>query len=171
MAQAHPPFISIKGGEREGFYTSFFQPVYSPPHLHKRRSDLFCTSNQVVGYQILQVEQEGIFCLGYKVHDNKFLGVQVHKQQGCSRCVSTEKAFLSSSIVWVRDKGTQRDREAKVFQVSNDDTAVAQRQLEDKQPEEKTNMDCLVKEQEKEYQTGWKIKMCNVLDYCNQRSA
>ncbi|GJY25532.1 hypothetical protein Tco_0400258 [Tanacetum coccineum] len=42
-----------------------------------------------------------------------------------------------------------RDREAKVFQVSNDDTAVAQRRLEDKQLEEKTNTDCLVKEQEK----------------------
>ncbi|GJR18307.1 hypothetical protein Tco_0966834 [Tanacetum coccineum] len=35
------------------------------------------------------------------------------------------------------------DHEAEVFQVSNDDTAVAQRRLEDKQPEEKTNMDCL----------------------------
>ncbi|GJW43704.1 hypothetical protein Tco_0072503 [Tanacetum coccineum] len=30
-------------------------------------------------------------------------------------------------------------------------------------------MDCLVKEQEKEYQTGWKIKTGNVLDSCNQR--
>ncbi|GJR00886.1 hypothetical protein Tco_0523870 [Tanacetum coccineum] len=47
---------------------------------------------------------------------------------------------------------------AGVHEVSNDDTAVAQRRLEDKQPEEKTNTDCLVKEQEKEYQTGWKIK-------------
>ncbi|GKC74293.1 hypothetical protein Tco_1120176, partial [Tanacetum coccineum] len=42
-----------------------------------------------------------------------------------------------------------RDREAEVFQVSNDDTAMAQRRLEDKQPKEKTNTDCLVKEQEK----------------------
>ncbi|GKA35239.1 hypothetical protein Tco_0721730 [Tanacetum coccineum] len=42
-----------------------------------------------------------------------------------------------------------RDRKAEVFQVSNDDAAVAQRRLEDKQPEEKTNTDCLVKEQEK----------------------
>nr|GEY56682.1 zinc finger, CCHC-type [Tanacetum cinerariifolium] len=38
----------------------------------------------------------------------------------------------------------------------------AQRRLEDKQPEEKTNTDCLVKEQEKEYQTGWKIKTVNM---------
>nr|GEZ15855.1 zinc finger, CCHC-type [Tanacetum cinerariifolium] len=33
--------------------------------------------------------------------------------------------------------------------VSNDDTAMVQRRLEDKQPKEKTKMDCLVKEQEK----------------------
>nr|GEW39928.1 zinc finger, CCHC-type [Tanacetum cinerariifolium] len=54
-------------------------------------------------------------------------------------------------------KELMEDREAEVFQVSNDDTVVAQRRLEDKQPE-KTNTDCLVKEQEKEYSTGWKIK-------------
>ncbi|GJV24128.1 hypothetical protein Tco_1376823, partial [Tanacetum coccineum] len=50
--------------------------------------------------------------------------------------------------------GAQGDREAEVFQVSNDDTIVAQRRLEDKEPEEKINTDCLVKEQEKEYQAG-----------------
>ncbi|GJU69512.1 hypothetical protein Tco_1255771 [Tanacetum coccineum] len=60
--------------------------------------------------------------------------------------------------------------ETRVHGVSNDDTAVAERQLEDKQPEEKTNTDCLVKKQEKEYQTRWKIKTSNVLDSCNQRS-
>ncbi|GJZ61920.1 zinc finger, CCHC-type containing protein [Tanacetum coccineum] len=53
----------------------------------------------------------------------------------------------------------------------HDDTVVAQRRLEDKQLEEKTNMDCLVKEQKKEYQTRWKIKTGNVLDSCNQRSS
>nr|GEX73959.1 zinc finger, CCHC-type [Tanacetum cinerariifolium] len=42
------------------------------------------------------------------------------------------------------------NREAEVFQVSNDDVVMTQRWLEDKQLEEKTNMDCLVKEQEKE---------------------
>ncbi|GKG39332.1 hypothetical protein Tco_0463477, partial [Tanacetum coccineum] len=69
--------------------------------------------------------------------------------------------------VWfeMERKGAQRDRKAEVFQVSNDDTVVAQRRLEDKQPKEKTNTDCLVKEQKKEYQTGWKIKMGNVLDF------
>ncbi|GKE42605.1 hypothetical protein Tco_1469889 [Tanacetum coccineum] len=53
--------------------------------------------------------------------------------------------------VWfeVELQGAQGDRKAKVFRVSNDDAAVAQRRLEDKQLKEKTNTDCLVKEQEK----------------------
>nr|GEV52076.1 zinc finger, CCHC-type [Tanacetum cinerariifolium] len=50
--------------------------------------------------------------------------------------------------------GSSRDREAEVFQVSNDDTTVAQRRLEDKQPKEKTNIDCLVKEQERNTRLG-----------------
>ncbi|GKB95770.1 zinc finger, CCHC-type containing protein [Tanacetum coccineum] len=47
--------------------------------------------------------------------------------------------------VWfeVKLQGAQGDRKVEVFQVSNDDTAVTQRRLEDKQPEEKTNTDCL----------------------------
>nr|GEX09896.1 zinc finger, CCHC-type [Tanacetum cinerariifolium] len=47
--------------------------------------------------------------------------------------------------VWfeVELHGAQGDHEVEVFQVSNNDTAVAQRQLKDKQPEEKTNTDCL----------------------------
>nr|GEY68212.1 hypothetical protein [Tanacetum cinerariifolium]GEY73773.1 hypothetical protein [Tanacetum cinerariifolium] len=40
-------------------------------------------------------------------------------------------------------EGVQGDREVEVFQVSNDDTVVAQRRLKDKKPEEKTNTDCL----------------------------
>nr|GEU89827.1 leucine-rich repeat protein [Tanacetum cinerariifolium] len=53
--------------------------------------------------------------------------------------------------VWfeVELQGAQGDHEAEVFRISNDDTVVAQRWLEDKQLEEKTNTDCLVKEQEK----------------------
>ncbi|GKG24725.1 hypothetical protein Tco_0395353, partial [Tanacetum coccineum] len=74
--------------------------------------------------------------------------------------------------VWfeVELQGAQGDREAGVFQVSNDDTTVAQRWLKDKQPEEKTNTDCLVKKQEKEYQIEWKIMTGNVLGSCNQSS-
>ncbi|GJT74394.1 hypothetical protein Tco_1041119, partial [Tanacetum coccineum] len=56
-----------------------------------------------------------------------------------------------SKQVGLKQLGSKQvgDREAKVYYVSNDDTAVAQRRLEDKQPEEKTNTDCLVKKQEK----------------------
>nr|GEW13900.1 hypothetical protein [Tanacetum cinerariifolium] len=63
--------------------------------------------------------------------------------------------------VWfeVELQGAQGDHEAEIFKVSNNDIIVAQRRLKDKQPEDKTNTDCLVREQEKEYQTGWKIKM------------
>ncbi|GJT91508.1 retrovirus-related pol polyprotein from transposon TNT 1-94 [Tanacetum coccineum] len=52
--------------------------------------------------------------------------------------------------VWfeVELHGAQGDRKAEVFQVSNDEDAVAQRRLDDKQLEEKTNKDYLVKEQE-----------------------
>nr|GEU41311.1 zinc finger, CCHC-type [Tanacetum cinerariifolium] len=78
-----------------------------------------------------------LFCLGYKVAIGGYRQVEL--------------------------QGAQGDREAEVFQVSNDDTAVAQRRLKDKQPEEKTNTDCLVKEQDKEYQTGRKIKTDNFL--------
>ncbi|GJR05502.1 zinc finger, CCHC-type containing protein [Tanacetum coccineum] len=47
--------------------------------------------------------------------------------------------------VWfeVELQGAQGDREANVFQVSNDDTAVAQRRLKDKKPKENTNTECL----------------------------
>ncbi|GJX67731.1 hypothetical protein Tco_0303458 [Tanacetum coccineum] len=55
----------------------------------------------------------------------------------------------SSKQVGFKQLGHKQDREAEVFQISNDDTVVAQRWLEDKQPEEKTNIDFLVKEQEK----------------------
>ncbi|GJY55930.1 zinc finger, CCHC-type containing protein [Tanacetum coccineum] len=71
-------------------------------------------------------------------------GVQKHggsKQAGLKQ--------LGSKQFEVELQGAQENRKAEVFQVSNDDVAVAQRRLEDKQLEEKTNTDCLVKEKEK----------------------
>nr|GEX57037.1 zinc finger, CCHC-type [Tanacetum cinerariifolium] len=62
-----------------------------------------------------------------------------------------EKEGYNVKMQLGRIKGAQGDHEAKVFQVSNDDVAVAQRRLEDKQLKEKTNTDCLVKEREKEH--------------------
>ncbi|GJR79688.1 hypothetical protein Tco_0150473 [Tanacetum coccineum] len=50
--------------------------------------------------------------------------------------------------------GGQGDREAEVFQVTNDDTAVAHRRLKDKQPEEKTNTDCLVRSRKRNIRLG-----------------
>nr|GFC01764.1 hypothetical protein [Tanacetum cinerariifolium] len=65
--------------------------------------------------------------------------------------------------------GAQGDREAEVFQVSNDDTAVAQRRLEDKQLEEKTNMDCLGAEgnvaEKKKVKESMKANLRKLLKY------
>ncbi|GKF10366.1 hypothetical protein Tco_0048292 [Tanacetum coccineum] len=44
-------------------------------------------------------------------------------------------------------QGAQGNRETKDFRVSNDAATVAQRRLEDKQLEEKTNTSCLVNKQ------------------------
>ncbi|GKB03302.1 hypothetical protein Tco_0831391 [Tanacetum coccineum] len=89
------------------------------------------------------------------------------KQVGLKQLGSKQVGFKQLGVKQVGFKQLGHGVETGV---SNDDIAVAQRRLEDKQPEEKTNTDCLVKELEKEYHTGWKIKTGNVLDSCNQRS-
>ncbi|GKA98588.1 zinc finger, CCHC-type containing protein [Tanacetum coccineum] len=95
-----------------------------------------------VGLKQLGSKQVGFKQLGHKQVGFKQLGPGV--ETGVHG-VQVEKR------VWfeVELQGAQGNREAEVFQVSNDDAAVAQRRLEDKQLEEKTNTDCLVKEQEK----------------------
>ncbi|GKF97789.1 hypothetical protein Tco_0293610, partial [Tanacetum coccineum] len=77
-----------------------------------------------VGFKQLGRKQVGFKQLGPGVETGVY-GVQVDKR------------------VWfeVELQGAQGNREAEVFQVSNDDVAVAQRRLEDKQLEEKTNTD------------------------------
>ncbi|GKC84915.1 hypothetical protein Tco_1140632 [Tanacetum coccineum] len=82
------------------------------------------------------------------------LVIEVPGQEGAEGNVAGKKKLKESMKANIGkllkyNAWSTRDREAEVFQVSNDDTAVAQRWLEDKQPEEKTNMDCLVKEREK----------------------
>ncbi|GJT84804.1 hypothetical protein Tco_1066521 [Tanacetum coccineum] len=74
----------------------------------------------------------------------------------------TNLTYCNSGVT-CEDEAKRRNSKAKkkIFE---------ENRLEDKQPEEKTNTDCLVKEQEKEYHTGWKIKMGNVLDSYNQSS-
>nr|GEX93449.1 hypothetical protein [Tanacetum cinerariifolium] len=85
-----------------------------------------------------------------------------HKQVGFKQLGPGVKTgfhgIQDEKLVWfeVELQGAQGDREAEVFQVSNDDTVVAQKWLEDKQLEKKTNTDCLVKEQKK-IQLGIKV--------------
>ncbi|GJX30372.1 hypothetical protein Tco_0238451 [Tanacetum coccineum] len=101
-------------------------------------------SSKQVRLKQLGSKQVGLKQLGHKKVGFKQLGHGVKK--GVHE-VQVEKH------VWfeVELHGAQGDREAEIFQVSNDDVAVAQSWLEDKQLEEKTNTDCLVKEQEKVY--------------------
>nr|GEW63475.1 zinc finger, CCHC-type [Tanacetum cinerariifolium] len=77
------------------------------------------------------------------------------QKHGCSKQVRVKQLGTGVEIgvhevhdkkrVWfeVELQGAQGDREVKVFQVSNNDTALAQRRLKDKQTKEKTNTDCL----------------------------
>ncbi|GKF61030.1 hypothetical protein Tco_0181084, partial [Tanacetum coccineum] len=90
---------------------------------------------------------------------------KLRKKHGGAQGDREAEVFQVSNDDPAELQGAQGGRKAEIFQVSNDDTAVAQRRLEDKQPEEKINTDCLVKEKEKEYQPGWKIKTGNVLDF------
>ncbi|GKC12507.1 zinc finger, CCHC-type containing protein, partial [Tanacetum coccineum] len=85
-------------------------------------------------------KQIGLKQLGSKQVGFKQLG---HKQVGF--CVETGfHGVQDEKRVWfeVELQGAQGDREAEFFQVSNDDTAVAQRRLEDKQLEEKKGTPC-----------------------------
>ncbi|GJV73481.1 hypothetical protein Tco_1493476 [Tanacetum coccineum] len=97
-------------------------------------------------------KQVGLKQLGFKQVGFKQLG---HKQVGFKQLgPSVETGVHGVQVdkrVWfeVELQGAQGNRKAEVFQVSNDDVAVAQRWLKDKQLESKTNTDYLVKEQEK----------------------
>ncbi|GJU69510.1 hypothetical protein Tco_1255769, partial [Tanacetum coccineum] len=100
-----------------------------------------------------------------------FLGIQVRERQGGSRFDGWGEGewVIRVGCWWGFEVGEDARvgfRKCDILEV----VLVAHRQLEDKQPEDKTNTDCLVKKQEKEYQTEWKIKTGNVLDSCNQRS-
>ncbi|GJY59728.1 zinc finger, CCHC-type containing protein [Tanacetum coccineum] len=76
----------------------------------------------------------------------KVITFGVQKHGGVHRVQDEKRVWFEEEL-----QGAQGDREAEVFQVSSDDAAVAQRRLEDNQLEEKTNTNCLVKEQEKVY--------------------
>ncbi|GKF02519.1 hypothetical protein Tco_0029442, partial [Tanacetum coccineum] len=86
-----------------------------------------------------------------RLHDvSSFILEDVRYVPGLRRSLislgTLEKEGYTVKMQIGRIKGAQGNREVEGFQVSNDDATVGQRRLEDKQPKEKTNMDCLVKE-------------------------
>ncbi|GJX69096.1 hypothetical protein Tco_0304823 [Tanacetum coccineum] len=99
-------------------------------------------SSKQVGLKQLGSKQVWFKQLGHKQVRFKQLGLGV--QTGVHGVQDDKHVWFEVEL-----QRAQGNREAEVFQVSNDDAAVAQRRLEDKQLEEKTNMDCLVKDQEK----------------------
>ncbi|GJS67075.1 hypothetical protein Tco_0681639 [Tanacetum coccineum] len=88
------------------------------------------------------------------------------KQVGLKQLGSKQVGFKQLGVKQVGFKQLGPGVETGVHRVQDEKRVW----FKDKQPEEKTNTDCLVKEQKKEYQIGWKIKSGNVLDSCNQRS-
>ncbi|GJX69858.1 hypothetical protein Tco_0305585 [Tanacetum coccineum] len=85
------------------------------------------------------------------------------QKHGCSKYVGFKQLGPGVKIgvhgvhvqkrVWIEVElhRALENREAEVIQNCNDDVSVTQRKLEVKQLEEKTNMGCLLKEQEKVY--------------------
>ncbi|GKF43056.1 hypothetical protein Tco_0126398, partial [Tanacetum coccineum] len=116
------------------------------------KRSLISLGSKQVGLKQLGSKQVGFKQLGHKQVGFKQLG---HKQVGFKQLgpgVETRvHEVQDEKRVWfeVELQGAQWDHEAEFFQVSNDDAVVSQRRLKDKQHEEKTNTDCLVKEQEK----------------------
>ncbi|GJX07209.1 hypothetical protein Tco_0195141 [Tanacetum coccineum] len=99
-------------------------------------------SSKQVGLKQLGSKQVGFKQLGHKQVGFKQLGPNV--KTGVHGVQVDKRVWFEVEL-----QGAQGNCEAEVFQVSNDDAAMAQRWLKDKQLEAKTNMDCLVKEQEK----------------------
>ncbi|GJV72005.1 hypothetical protein Tco_1492000 [Tanacetum coccineum] len=99
------------------------------------------------GSKQVGLKQLGSKQVGFKQLAHKQVGF---KQPGPGVKTGVHRVHVDKRVWFeVELQEAQGNREAKVFQVSNDDVVVAQRRLEDKQLEEKTNTDCLVKEQEK----------------------
>ncbi|GKC87631.1 zinc finger, CCHC-type containing protein, partial [Tanacetum coccineum] len=99
------------------------------------------------GSKQVRLKQLGSKQVGFKQLGHKQVGF---KQLGPGVETGIQGVHVDKRVWFeVQLQGAQGNRKAEVFQVSNDDAAVAQRRLEDKQLEEKTNTDCLVKEQEK----------------------
>ncbi|GJY57433.1 hypothetical protein Tco_0456548 [Tanacetum coccineum] len=95
-----------------------------------------------VGLKQLGSKQVGFKQLGHKQVRFKQLGTVF--ETGVHGVQDEKRVWFEVEL-----QGAQGNRKAEDFRVSNDDAVVAQRWLEDKQLEERTNTDCLVKEQKK----------------------
>ncbi|GKE14572.1 hypothetical protein Tco_1422149 [Tanacetum coccineum] len=93
-----------------------------------------------VGLKQLGSKQVGLKQLGVKQVGLKQLGPGV--KTGVHRVQDKKRVWFEVEL-----QGAQGNHETKDFRVSNDDAAVAQRGLEDKKLEEKTNTDCFVNKQ------------------------
>ncbi|GJY53337.1 retrovirus-related pol polyprotein from transposon TNT 1-94 [Tanacetum coccineum] len=122
-------------------------------HMTYRRDFLY--DFKVVDYGSVQLGDnrtciiKGTGKVKIQLHDgSNFILEDVRYVLGLKRSLislgTLEKEGYTVKMQMGRIKGAQGNREAEVFQVSNDDAAVAQRRLKDKQLEEKTNTDCLV---------------------------
>ncbi|GKB23874.1 zinc finger, CCHC-type containing protein [Tanacetum coccineum] len=173
----------VEGFDLEGFLEVRFVEVHVTNNTSKVLKFLSCRERKKKEHIREKVQGLEYQVNSQKVKCFKQLGVkQVGFKQLGPGVETGVHGVQDEKRVWfeVELQGAQGNREAEVFQVSNDDTChtlkieqqwnVAQRRLEDNKPNEKTNTDCLVKEQEKKYQTRWKIKTGNVLDSCNRRS-
>nr|GEW17936.1 zinc finger, CCHC-type [Tanacetum cinerariifolium] len=122
----------------------------SQKRLHSS-SDLLLISMSIYTTLTFQLD----FCRRYIDLESHWrdLQLEVHRE----RYSRSKLLFQNLQILFKVDfdlgfKGLRLSSFARVLgfiKVSNDDTVVAQRRLEDKQLEEKKNTDCLVKEQEK----------------------
>ncbi|GKC31592.1 hypothetical protein Tco_1038886 [Tanacetum coccineum] len=118
----------------------------------RKRNRVYTLEAKVITFSVQKhgcSKQVGFEQLGSKQVEFKQLG---HKQVGFKQLgLGVKTRFHKVEVdkcVWleVELQGAQGNREAKVFEVSNDDAVVAQRRLEDKQLEENTNTNCLVRE-------------------------
>nr|GEU45406.1 zinc finger, CCHC-type [Tanacetum cinerariifolium] len=88
------------------------------------------------GSKQVRLKQLGSKQVGFKQLGHKQVGFKQPGPIGVHGVQVDKRGWFEVEL-----QGSQGNRKAEVFQVSNDDVAVAQRRLENKQLEEKTNMD------------------------------
>ncbi|GKA98409.1 retrovirus-related pol polyprotein from transposon TNT 1-94 [Tanacetum coccineum] len=136
---------TIKGTRKVKIQCMMNQALYWKMSRSGKKNCVYTLEAKVMTFGVQKHEgskQVGLKQLGSKQVGFKQLGPRV--ETGVHGVQVEKRVWFEMEL-----QGAQGNREAEVFQVSNDNDAVAQRKLDKKQLEEKTNTDCLVKEQEK----------------------